>query len=81
MDLLRCNKYYVSRNTNMVSTDIINIEKEHKMLKSIKKFLQRIFKQTSEFENYIASKNPQSAAEVDHWSRVYSYSKGGRYGI
>ena len=51
------------------------------MLKSIKKFLQRIFKQTSEFENYIASKNPQNAAEVDHWSRAYSYSKGGRYGI
>ena len=51
------------------------------MLKSIKKFLQRIFKQTSDFETYIASKNPQSAAEVDHWSRVYSYSKGGRYGF
>ena len=65
----------------MVSTDITNIEKENKMLKSIKKFLQRIFKQTSEFENYIASKNPQNAAEVDHWSRAYSYSKGGRYGI
>ena len=65
----------------MVSTDITNIEKEHKMLKSIKKFLQRIFKQTSEFENYIASKNPHNAAEVDHWSRAYSYSKGGRYGI
>ena len=65
----------------MVFTDITNIEKEHKMLKSIKKFLQRIFKQTSEFENYIASKNPQNAAEVDHWSRAYSYSKGGRYGI
>ena len=65
----------------MVSTDITNIEKEHKMSKSIKKFLQRIFKQTSEFENYIASKNPQNAAEVDHWSRAYSYSKGGRYGI
>lgn len=65
----------------MVSTNITNIEKEHKMLKSIKKFLQRIFKQTSEFENYIASKNPQNAAEVDHWSRAYSYSKGGRYGI
>jgi hypothetical protein len=65
----------------MVSTDITNIEKEHKMLKSIKKFLQRNFKQTSDFETYIASKNPQSAAEVDHWSRVYSHSKGGRYGI
>lgn len=65
----------------MVSTEITNIEKEHKMSKSIKKFLQRIFKQTSELENYIASKNPQNAAEVDHWSRVYSYSKGGRYGI
>ena len=65
----------------MVSTDITNIEKEHKMLKSIKKFLQRIFNQTSDFETYIISKNPQSAAEVDHWSRAYSYSKSGRYGI
>jgi len=51
------------------------------MLKSIKKFLQGIFNQTSNFETYIISKNPQSAAEVDHWSRVYSHSKGGRYGI
>ncbi len=81
MELLQGNKYYISRNHNSVSTDTINIEKEHKMLKSIKKFLQGIFIQTSDFETYIASKNPQSAAEVDHWARVYSHRSGDRYGI
>ena len=51
------------------------------MLKSIKKFLQGIFNQPSDFESFIAGKNPQSAAEVDHWARVYSHRDGGRYGI
>lgn len=27
--------------------------------------------QQTQLEQYIASKNPQSAAEVDHWMRIY----------
>ena len=57
------------------------IEKEHKMLKSIKKFLQGICNQPTDFEKYIASKNPQSAAEIDHWARVYTHHRDSRYGL
>ena len=57
------------------------VEKEHKMLKSIKKFLQGIFSQSSDIESFIAGKNPQSAAEVDHWAKVYAHRNGSRYGI
>ena len=60
---------------------VITVEKEHKMLKSIKKFLQGIFSQPSDFESFIAEKNPQNAAEVDHWERIYSRRGGDRYGI
>jgi hypothetical protein len=65
----------------MVSTDITTIEKKHTMLRSIKKFLQGIFNQPNDFEAYIASKNPQSPAEVDHWARIYSRRSDSRYGF
>lgn len=51
------------------------------MLKSIKKFLQGIFSQPSDIESFIAGKNPQSVAEVDHWAKVYAHRNGSRYGI
>ena len=51
------------------------------MLKSIKKFLQGILNQPTDFETYITSKNPQSAADVDHWAKVYSYQNTSRYGL
>lgn len=81
MELLQRHKYFISRNTNMVSTELFTVEMEHKMLKSIKKFLQGIFSQPSDFESFIAGKNPQSAAEVDHWEKIYSRRGGDRYGI
>lgn len=65
----------------MVSTELFTVEKEHKMLKSIKKFLQGIFSQPSDFESFIAGKNPQSAAEVDHWEKIYSRRGVDRYGM
>ena len=51
------------------------------MLNSIKKFLQGICNQPTDFEKYIASKNPQSAAEIDHWARVYTHHRDSRYGL
>ena len=42
-------------------------------------FLQRIFKidNRSDLERYIASKHPQSAADVDQLMKTWSYQKQG----
>lgn len=50
------------------------------MLNSIKQFLQRALRQPSGLEAYISSKNPQNAADVDHWVRVYT-QRGNHYGL
>lgn len=41
---------------------------EHKMFT---KFINWLFKQPSELELYIVSKNPSNAAEVDYWTVRY----------
>jgi hypothetical protein len=51
------------------------------MLKSIKKFLQRVLHQPTGIEAFIASKNPQTAGDVDYWMRVYTRRNGGQYGF
>jgi hypothetical protein len=38
--------------------------------------LSKIFEQKSPLESYILSKNPQSACDVEYWSRRYSQRKG-----
>ena len=45
-------------------------------MKKLVKKLSKLFEQKSEIEQYILSKNPQSAADVDFWSRKYSERKG-----
>lgn len=45
-------------------------------MKKLLKKLSKFFEQKSEIELYILSKNPKSAAEVEHWSREYSQRKG-----
>jgi hypothetical protein len=40
------------------------------------KRLSKLFEQKSQLELYILSKNPQSAADVEHWSRNYSQRRG-----
>ena len=60
----------------------MHTQEKHKMLKSIKRFLQRflqrVFKQPSAIDAYISSKHPKNAADVDHWVRVY-YTQRGYY--
>jgi hypothetical protein len=54
------------------------------MLKKLIAFIQKMIKPVStqtELDQFITSKNPQSAADVDHWAKVFSYgNNGGRYG-
>jgi hypothetical protein len=53
------------------------------MFKKLKELLQGVVTKTnrqSELERFITSKNPTSAAEVDHWVRAFDRMAGGRYG-
>ena len=55
------------------------------MLTQIKQLLQRVFNTNNayrnEVEQFIISKNPQSAAEVEHWVRIFDQrNAGGFYG-
>lgn len=49
------------------------------MLTAILTYLKKIFKQSdaisygSELEQYIISKRPQSAAEIDYWTRQFDH--------
>jgi hypothetical protein len=45
-------------------------------MKKLLKKLSKLFEQKSQIEQYILSKNPQSAAEVDHWTREYNQKRG-----
>jgi hypothetical protein len=45
-------------------------------MKKLFKKISKLFEQKSELEQYILSKNPQSASDVDFWSRKYSERKG-----
>lgn len=47
------------------------------MLKTIKNLLVKMFAQKSDVEEFIISKRPQSAAEVEYWARIYSHKNGG----
>jgi hypothetical protein len=46
------------------------------MLKSIIKFVGRVFEHKTGLESFIVSKNPQNVGEVDHWMRVYHHKEG-----
>jgi HD-like signal output (HDOD) protein len=44
----------------------------------MKKILSKIlnfFKQKTELEEFILSKNPQNAGDVEHWTRVFNHSQ------
>ena len=52
----------------------------NKITTIIQKMIQPVSRQT-ELDQFITSKNPQSAAEVDHWAKVFTQTNGGRYGF
>lgn len=45
-------------------------------MKNLLKKLSKLFEQKSQLEEYIISKNPQSACDVDYWTKQYSSKKG-----
>lgn len=55
--------------------------KGHTMLTSIIAYLNNMFKQSntntygSELEQYIVSKCPTSAAEIDHWTKQFDHTR------
>jgi hypothetical protein len=51
------------------------------MIEKITQYITRLFDQTgqstygSELEQYIVSKCPQSAAEIEHWAQQFDYTR------
>jgi len=48
-----------------------------KLLKGIIEFLTP--RSQSGLDAFIASKNPQSTADVEHWAKIYDQAKGNVY--
>jgi len=44
-------------------------------MKFILSKLSTLFRQRSQLEQFILSKNPSNASDVDHWTRVYNNSQ------
>jgi hypothetical protein len=44
-------------------------------METLSKWFDNLFKQKSELEQFIISKNPMTASDVDHWTRVFNHSQ------
>jgi hypothetical protein len=44
-------------------------------MKTISNFFLNLLKQRSDLEEFILSKNPVTAGDVDHWTRVFNHSQ------
>jgi hypothetical protein len=44
-------------------------------MKTILQKLSSIFKSKSALEEFILSKNPMNAGDVEHWTRVFNHSQ------
>jgi hypothetical protein len=44
-------------------------------MKTIIEKLSKIFKSRSALEEFIISKNPMNAGDVEHWTRVFNHSQ------
>ena len=61
----------------MVSTDMVNIEKEKKMSQMFIQFVERLAEMfpkqnyQSRLEQYLSTKSIQSVSDVEHWQRQY----------
>lgn len=47
------------------------------MLNYLQGLLLKLFSQQPDVETFIISKNPQNAADIEYWSRVYFQKNGG----
>jgi hypothetical protein len=69
--MLHCNKYYY------------NPQGENMDWNSLKERLREMFpnQYKSEVENYIDSKNPKNAADVEHYMKQWTYSSQRHQGL
>ena len=44
-------------------------------MKNILSKISNLFKQKSQLEQFILSKNPVTAGDVDHWTKVFQHSQ------
>lgn len=44
-------------------------------MKTILSKISMLFKHKSQLEQFILSKNPVTAGDVDHWTRVFNHSQ------
>lgn len=74
------NAAYTMVNTISRNTESLHIQ-GHTMLHKIASYFNKLFDQPgqttygSELEQYIVSKCPQSAAEIDHWTRQFDHQQ------
>ena len=61
--LLRCNKYTIPQGENNMDFQ--------SLAKGLRDLLA--YRSKSEVEKYIESKNPKTAADVEHWLQQYTY--------
>ena len=63
--MLHCNKYYCHPQGEIMTIDF----------ESLKERLKEMFpnQYKSEVDQYIESKNPKNAAEVEHWLQQFTY--------
>jgi hypothetical protein len=65
----------------MVSTDMVNTEKEKKMSQMFIQFVERLAEMfpkqnyQSRLEQYLSTKSIQSVADVEHWQRQYDNNR------
>jgi hypothetical protein len=44
-------------------------------MKTFLSIISNLFKQRSQLEEFILSKNPVTSGDVDHWTRVFNHSQ------
>jgi len=65
--MLHCNKYYCHPQGENMTIDFNSLQER----------LREMFlcQSKSDVEQFITSKNPKSAADVEHWIKQWTYSK------
>jgi hypothetical protein len=66
----------------MVSTDMVNTDEENIMLANLLERLAEMFPNSnyqSRLEEYIISKYPQSAGDIDRLQKEYTYKQQGTW--
>lgn len=77
--LYLCGRSIVLLNTLVETMSFYTTQRIHTMLKQLFEFIfkfSRGLNYQSELDRYVTSKNPQSTAEVDYWTRQFDQHMG-----